>query len=90
MYKIIDEKKRKRMTLEEIENEFDEMWVYTVNCNMNSNNKIIDAIPVIIGDAIFEGVQDGIYDKFDEEKYVPRCDINLTAPVKLTFIPEKD
>lgn len=65
------------MTYEEMESEYDGKWVYVVNCDFSPGNRMIKGIPVIIADMQYEGVDEGIYDKYDTEEYGMKCAKNF-------------
>jgi len=67
MYKIIDNPKI--MTSDDIDKTFDGKWVYIVKANFTPNQSLIDGVPVVVGDAPFEGVEDGIYEQFHKKEY---------------------
>ena len=85
IYRILKEEERIRMKLDEMKQRFDGKWVYIVNCVFTPGNKIIDGIPVIVGDMAFAGVQEGIYEPFKSSEYAPRCDLDLTTTYDLRY-----
>ena len=66
------------LTRQEIEMQYDGYWVFIVNARFTETNGFIDGIPVIIGKIPYDGVEDGIYDKYDGEEYGNQCDMVLT------------
>ena len=68
----------KPLTEKEIETLYDGYWVFIVNARFTETNGLIDGIPVIIGDMPYDGVEDGIYDKYKDAKYDIQCDMVLT------------
>jgi len=67
MYQII--KNPKMMTSDEIDTTFMGKWVFIVNADITRHGELIEGIPVVIGDYQFEGVEEGIYEKYKEAKY---------------------
>ena len=57
------------MTREEMKAAFDGKWIYVVNCEFSPGNRLIRGTPVVVADMQFEGVDSGIYDKYDDEGY---------------------
>jgi hypothetical protein len=78
------------MTYEEMKLEYDEKWIYLVNCKFSPYKRLLSGVPVIIGDRVYEGVPDGIYEQFNEAIYAPRCDVSFKSePIALGFFPPK-
>ena len=57
------------MTSDEIDTTFMGKWVFIVNVDITRHGELIEGIPVVIGDYQFEGVEEGIYEKYKEAKY---------------------
>ena len=57
------------MSYNEMKSAFDGKWIYVVNCEFTPGDRLIRGIPVIIADMQFEGVDTGIYDKYDSDEY---------------------
>ena len=57
------------MTVDEINTLYNGYWVYVVNAEFYNGLKLKKGIPVIIANNPFEGVDDGIYEKYDSPKY---------------------
>ena len=75
MYEIL--KSPKMMSKEEIDQAFNGKWVYIVKSGFTPNDMLIEGVPVVIGDAPFDGVEDGIYNQFDGEDYEETCSYTL-------------
>jgi len=75
-YKLVEH--TEPMTSQAIEELYDGYWVFIVNARFTETNGFIDGIPVVIGAVPFDGIKDGIYDKFKDPKYENRCDMVLT------------
>ena len=75
MYEII--KSPQMLTKKEIDQLFDGKWVYIVNAKFTPNEMLIEGTPVVIGDAPFDGVEDGIYNQFDSDDYGDSCSYTL-------------
>jgi hypothetical protein len=67
MYKVI--KNPKLMTQEEIDLNYKGTWVYIVKANINPHGKLIDGVPVVVGEYPFDGVNEGVYKQFDGLEY---------------------
>ena len=67
MYRIIENPMI--MSREEIEQKYSGYWVYIVQANITSHGTLIEGMPVVLGDYQFAGVEDGIYEQFDQPKY---------------------
>jgi hypothetical protein len=74
-YKILDHDRP--LPVGEIRTLYRGHWVYIVNAVFNNSNGLISGIPVVIGAKPFDGVSDGIYDKYDADKFGERTDMNL-------------
>lgn len=61
------------MTYEEMESEYDGKWVYAVNCELTPGDRLISGTPVIVADMQYEGVDTGIYDRYDTDEYGVKC-----------------
>ena len=75
MYEVIGSPKV--LTREEIDELFDGKWVYIVKAKFTPNEMLIEGMPVVIGDAPFDGVEDGIYKQFKNKDYGERCSYTL-------------
>ena len=80
-YKLLDH--TKPMPITEIEKLYDGYWVFMVNVTFDKKikGKIVSAIPVVIGKTPFDGVEDGIFEKFKTDEYRQRADMNLLPNV---------
>ena len=65
------------MTYEEMEREFDGKWIYITKCNYSPYRELLGGFPVVIADKIFEGQDDGLYDRYMTSEYAPRTDRNF-------------
>ena len=75
-YKLVEH--TEPLTEKEIETLYDGYWVYIVNARFTETKGFIDGVPVIIGDRPYDGVEDGIYDKYKCPEYDTRCGMVLT------------
>ena len=80
-YEILDN--TEPMPIEEIKKLYDGNWVFMVNVTFDKEvkGKIISAIPVVIGKTPFDGVEDGIFEKYKTDEYRQRADLNLLPNV---------
>jgi len=62
------------MTYGEMKETFIGKWILITNCKYAEYGKFIGGIPVAIADTVFEGQEDGFYDKFKDPMYSPRTD----------------
>jgi len=51
-----------------IENKYPGKWVFTVNVKFTEHMEFVEGTPVIIADSAYEGLDRGVYDKFNDEK----------------------
>ena len=65
------------LPIDEIRRLYKGYWVYLVNVKLSEFNGILSGKPVVMGITPFDGVEDGIYEKFDTDEYVHRADLNL-------------
>ena len=80
-YKLLDY--TEPMPIAEIKKLYEGYWVFMVNVTFDKEvkGKIINAIPVVIGKTPFDGVEDGIFEKFKTDEYKQRADMNLLPNV---------
>jgi len=83
-YRIVEH--TEPMTREEIRQLYDGYWVYVVNAQFSETNGFIRGVPVVIGAHAFDGVRDGIYDKYRDEKYNQQCDLVFTHDKGLVML----
>ncbi|MCL2225936.1 MAG: hypothetical protein FWB96_13290 [Defluviitaleaceae bacterium] len=62
---------------EEIKSLYDGYWVYIVKAKFTEARGLIEGIPVVIGSVPYDGVDDGIYEKYKTDEYVERVGISL-------------
>ena len=77
-YRILNHKEQ--LTLKEIEDLYDDCWVFLVHAHYDSNGHLIGGIPVICGDVAYAGAEDGIYDKYDTDEYGEQDELYLFKP----------
>ena len=65
------------MTYGEMKEQFIGKWILITNCEYSEYSKLLGGIPVAVADTIFEGQEDGFYDKFKDSKYAPRTNKNF-------------
>jgi len=65
MYVILENPKR--MTENEMRKEFVNKWVYIVDCDFEIGVPMETGVPMVLADSPWEGREDGIYRKLDEE-----------------------
>ena len=61
-YKLLDN--TEPMTMAEIRRLYTGYWVFIIKAKFTDTGGLIDGIPVIIGAVPYDGVEDGIYDKY--------------------------
>jgi len=61
------------MKYSEIEEKFIGRWVLIANCDYTKYSKLVGGVPVAVADTVFEGQEDGFYDKFKDPIYSPRA-----------------
>ena len=65
MYMILENSKR--MTKKEMRSKFANKWVYAVDCDFDIGIPMKTGIPMVLADSPWEGREDGIYKKLDDE-----------------------
>jgi hypothetical protein len=76
MYEVLENPEM--MEYEEISRQFDGKWVLVTNCEMSPGNSLIRGIPRVIADEQAEGVDAGIFRKYDDwELYGMSCSLPL-------------
>ncbi|MCL2203174.1 MAG: hypothetical protein FWB88_04475 [Defluviitaleaceae bacterium] len=78
MYQVLDNPRM--MQAEEIYKTFDEKWVYVVKANITPHGELIEGMPVVIGDYQFEGVEEGIYERYDVPEYSRWLSLSCLLP----------
>jgi hypothetical protein len=74
-YKILSH--TEEIPVEEIRELYKGYWIYIVKARFTETGSLISGLPVIAGKASYDGVEDGIYDKFKAEIYAERTGFNL-------------
>jgi hypothetical protein len=74
-YKFVEN--AESLPLDEIKERYTGHWIYLVNVKFSETNGIISGKPVVIGNAPYDGVEDGIYKPFRAEEYEPRAGMSL-------------
>ena len=74
------------MTEAEIRSLYMGYWVYVVKAKLTETGGLIEGVPVIIGAVPYDGVDDGIYEKYDTDEYVERVGKSLRYNKDLQFI----
>jgi hypothetical protein len=75
MTRVIPENARKRMSREEIHQEYDGKWLYLIHVELNP----FYAVPVVVADDWWEDRETGIYQSF-------RSDISNGATMHLSLL----
>jgi hypothetical protein len=75
MHKIIENPRV--MTKAEIDNAYRGKWVYVVKANINPHGRLIEGMPVVLGEFQFDGVEEGIYEQFKKTEYEERLSYTL-------------
>ena len=83
-YKLLDH--TEPISMEEIRRLYMGHWVYIVKAKLTDTGELIEGIPVVIGAVPHDGVEDGIYEKYDTDEYVERFGLSLRYNKDLQFI----
>nr|AGS53408.1 hypothetical protein [uncultured bacterium contig00025] len=75
MYKIIENPHF--MTKAEIDSAYKGKWVYIVKADINPHGRLIEGMPVVLGEFQFDGVEEGIYERFKKKEYEERLSYTL-------------
>jgi len=62
------------MSYDEMRAKFAGKWILVTNCVESDYGRLIGGVPVVVADTVFEGQEDGFYDKFKDHQYAPRTD----------------
>ena len=65
------------MTYDEMEKNYAGKWILVTNCRRDPDHAFSSGIPVVVADSIYEGHQDGFYDKFRVPQFAPRVDYDF-------------
>jgi len=65
------------LSIEEIRRLYKGYWVYIVKATIGEHGKILNGIPVVIGQTTADGAEDGIYTKYRSDEYNQRVELNL-------------
>ena len=65
------------ISVAEIRRLYDGYWVYIVKAKRTETGGLIEGIPVVIGAVPYDGVEDGIYEKYKTDEYVERVGKSL-------------
>ena len=65
------------MTYEDMKKQFDGRWILITKCEYAEFGKLVGGVPVAVADKVFEGVDDGFYDRFRSPEYAPRTDMSF-------------
>ena len=66
MYTILDN--TEIMAREDINTKYDGKWVFLTNCEFTPGSKLIQGIPRVIADKQYEGVDEGVYETYDNKE----------------------
>ena len=62
------------MSYDEMKAKFAGKWILVANCVDSDYGRLIGGVPVAVADSVFEGQEDGFYDRFKGSQYAPRTD----------------
>jgi len=83
-YRLLDH--TEPMTEAEIRQLYMGYWVFIVKAKITETMELIEGIPVVIGAVPYDGVEDGIYEKYDTDEYEERYGMSLRYNKDLQFI----
>ena len=66
-YRLLDHKEP--IPMSEIRRLYDGFWVFITKAVFKETGGVIEGIPVIIGSVPYDGVEDGIYEKYKSDEY---------------------
>ena len=58
------------VSMDEIRRLYDGYWVFIVKAKLTETGGVIEGIPVVIGSRPYDGVRDGIYEKYKSDEYI--------------------
>ena len=74
-YKLLDH--TEPVSMSEIRRLYEGYWVFIVKAKLTKTGGLIEGIPVVIGTVPYDGVEDGIYDKYRSDEYIERVGKSL-------------
>ena len=78
MYRIIPKEEQREYTFEQLKDEFNGKWIFLVHAMFSNANGLIKAVPVVIADSELEGIEEQIYEKYQNEIYGITADADFT------------
>ncbi|MDR0221870.1 MAG: hypothetical protein LBI54_10775 [Lachnospiraceae bacterium] len=75
MYKVIENPIM--MSRDEIDSIYKGKWVYIVNAIITPQGKFIEGMPVVLGEFQYDGVEEGIYERYKTKEYEERLSYTL-------------
>jgi len=57
------------LSIKEVREMYEGYWVFFVNAQFSESMELLSGKPVIIGSRQYDGVDDGIYEKYDSPEY---------------------
>jgi len=74
-YKLLDH--TEPISKAEIEDLYDGYWVFIVKATLTNTGELVEGIPAVIGAVPYDGVRDGIYEKYKADEYAERYGMSL-------------
>ena len=78
MYYIIPQEERQEYSYKQLRETYDGKWLYLVNTLFSSGHELIKGTPVVIADSELEGLEDGIYEVFQQKGFGMTADADFT------------
>ena len=78
MYNIIPKEDQREYTFSQLKEQFDGKWVYLVHVLFSDAHGLVKATPVVVADSELEGIDEGIYSQFHNDKYGRKADLDFT------------
>ena len=72
--------------MDEVRRLYEGYWVFLVNANFSETMELLSGKPVIIGSRQYDGVGDGIYEKYNAPEYGVTTDKSLLTKKFITSL----
>jgi hypothetical protein len=89
MYWVIPQNDRKQYSYKQLKEKYNGKWLYLVNSEFTDDHEMLRAIPVVIADSELEGIENGVYEPFQDEMFGITADAdftNVSMPIPCIFV----
>ena len=78
MYKVLPKDEQHEYTFAQLQEQFNGKWVYLVHAVFNETHGLVSAIPVVVAETELEGIEEGVYEPFQNGDYGRTADADFT------------